>query len=193
MRSLFVTHPNTSAGLKRLSSRLRCAKSRLLVVVGHTSLMGGLRSFPTRDLFKMHLTHAPHHVKMGLNQVLPALPWMNILLLDLSRFTHGKELLGAKHRAIVGDERLWCAETFDSGVQDNQDTDQILSLEDGTGEDRAREGIHHRDDRKRAFDVGNPMFFQIANIQTPPLVPSCRMKRGRFGLVRLLREKAQAI
>ena len=97
------------------------------------------------------------------------------------------------YSTINSDERLWCAETFDSGVQDNQDTDQILSLEDGTGEDRAREGIHHRDDIKRAFDVGNPMFFQIANIQTPPLVPSCRMKRVRFGLVRLLREKAQAI
>jgi len=41
---------------------LRCVKSRLLVVVNHKSLMGGLRSFPTRDLFKMHLTHAPHHV-----------------------------------------------------------------------------------------------------------------------------------
>ena len=34
----------------------------LRIVIGHKPLMGQLCSLPTRDLLKMHLTHAPHHV-----------------------------------------------------------------------------------------------------------------------------------
>jgi hypothetical protein len=107
---------------------------RLRIVIGHKTLMGSFRCIPTRDLLKMHLTHAPHHVKMGLDEIFPALPRMNVLLLNLQCLTNGQKLLGAKHRAIVGDERFWRAKALDSCIQHNQDAGQILLLKNGAGE-----------------------------------------------------------
>ncbi len=75
-----MTQPNTSAGLRRLSSRLRWGPVGLRIVVGHKALMGELGPFPTGHLLEMHLTHASHHVKMGLDQVFPALTGMDIFL-----------------------------------------------------------------------------------------------------------------
>src|SRR5438105_2770625 len=82
---------------------------RLGIVVGDKPLMGQLRSLPTRHLLEMHLAQAPHHVKMGLNQILPALTCMDIFLLDVEGFTNGKQLLRVKNAAVVRDEALWCS------------------------------------------------------------------------------------
>ncbi|SRR6266566_6829493 len=77
---------------------------RLGMVIGHKALMGQLCSLPTRHLFEMHLTHAPHHIKMGLDKILPALTGMDIFLLNVEGLTNGQQLLRTKNAAIVRDE-----------------------------------------------------------------------------------------
>ena len=45
---------------------------RLGIVIGDKALMGKLRPLPTRYLLEMHLTHAPHHVEMGFDEIFPS-------------------------------------------------------------------------------------------------------------------------
>jgi hypothetical protein len=96
----------------------------------------------------MHLTHASHHVKMGLDEIFPALARMNIFLFDVQHFTNGEELSGSKHCAIVRNEIVWCPKTFHGCIQDDQHTGQMLPLKNGTGENRSRESVHDGDNIK---------------------------------------------
>src|SRR6266567_5140290 len=114
---------------------------RLSIIIGHKALMSQLRSLPTRHLLEMHLAHAPHHVKMGLDKILPALTCMDIFLLDLQCLANGKQLLRAKNAAVVRDEALRCSKLLDCRIQDNEHTCQILALKDIAGENSAREGV----------------------------------------------------
>jgi hypothetical protein len=59
-------------------------------------------------------------------------------------------------------------------------TGQILALKDIAGENSSREGVHHGDHIKGAFDLRNAMFFDVANIDAPSL-----MARSRFEWVGL--------
>ena len=93
---------------------------RLRIVVGHKAFMGELDSRPSRYLLEVHLTHAPHHAKMRLNEIFPALTTVNILLLDLQGFTNSQELFCPKHSAIISDEFLWRSKPLDRGIEHNQ-------------------------------------------------------------------------
>jgi hypothetical protein len=127
-------------------------------------------SLPTTHLIEMHLTHAPHHVKMRLDKIFPALTCMDIFLLDFQGLTNGKQLPGAKDSAIVRDETLGRTKLLYSRIQDNQNAGQILTLKDVAGENSSREGIHDRDDIKGPFDLRNAMLFDVADIYAPPLM-----------------------
>src|SRR5215471_7352650 len=111
---------------------------RLSIVIGHKALMGQLSSLPARHLLEMYLTHAPHHVKMGLDKILPALTCMDVFLLNVEGFTNGQQLLRAKNAAIVRDEALRSSKWLDGRIQDNEHTRQILALKDIAGENRSR-------------------------------------------------------
>jgi hypothetical protein len=45
---------------------------RLGIVFGDKALMGKLRPLPTHYLLEMHLSHAPHHVEMGFDEIFPS-------------------------------------------------------------------------------------------------------------------------
>src|SRR5260370_1769445 len=130
-------------------------------VIGHKPLMGQLCSLPTRDLLKMHLTHAPHHVEVRLNKILPALTCMDIFLLNVEGLTNGQQLLRAKNATIVRDEALWCSKLFDCRIQDNQDTGEILALKNIAREHGSWKVIHDADDIERAFDLRHMMLFVV--------------------------------
>src|SRR2546421_9307011 len=101
---------------------LAMSPMRLGIVIGHKALMSQLCSLPTGHLLEMDLTHAPHHLKMRLNKILPALTCMDILLLDFQGLTNGKQLPCTKDSAIVCNETLGRTKLLDCRIQDDQDT-----------------------------------------------------------------------
>ncbi len=145
--------------------------------------MRQLCPLPIGHLLAMNLTHAPHHVEVSLNEIFPALTRLNILLLDVESLADSKQLLGSKNPTIIGDEALRSSKLLYSRIQDNQDTGQVLALKDIAGENGTRESIHHSDDIKGAFDLRNTMFFDVANIDAPPLMARSRLERMRLWLV----------
>ncbi len=82
----------------------------------------------------MHLAHPSHHVKVSFYKIFPALTRMDIFLLDVEGLTDGEQLLGSKDSAIVCDEALWRTKLLNGCVEHNQNTSQILTLKDVTGE-----------------------------------------------------------
>ncbi len=115
---------------------------------------------------------------MGLDKILPALTGMDIFLLNVEGLTNGEQLLRSKDPAVVRDELFRCPKLLDRRIQDNQDTGEILALKNIAGENGSRKGIHDGDDIERAFDLRNTMLFDVANIETPPLMTSSRASTG---------------
>src|SRR5258708_35364390 len=74
----------------------------------------------------IRITHAPHHVEMRLDQILPALPLVNLFLLDPQRLVDRERLSGAEDPAVVGDQTLRDAEALQGGIEHDQDTGQVL-------------------------------------------------------------------
>lgn len=74
---------------------------------------------------------------MGLYQVFPALAGVNIFLFNGEGFANRQQLLCSKHAAVIRDKLLWCPKLLNCGIEDNQDTREILALKDITGEDSA--------------------------------------------------------
>ncbi len=119
---------------------------------------------------RRHLTHAAHHIKVSRDEVFPALTSVNILLLDVEGFTNREQLLRPKDSTIIRDELLRRSKPLNRRIQDNQDTREILALKKIARENGSREGVHDGDHIKRACDLRNAMFFDVANINTPSLM-----------------------
>ena len=57
-------------------------------------------------LFELAVRQASLHLTLRLNKVLPGLAQLAVLRLDLSRLQNGHGIIGAAHRAMIGDDAL---------------------------------------------------------------------------------------
>jgi len=107
---------------------------RLVVEVVEEAVMDGLELWPRLRSRVVVVGHAPQHVEVGLEVILPGLALVDLALLDPERRVDPLSVLRFEDAAAVADQRFGGAVGFDRGAQHDEVGGQVLPWRDRAGQ-----------------------------------------------------------
>lgn len=120
----------------------------LIVMIGNPFGMGGEQSGPGVILGKIPVGEPSLEVELTLNQILPALPFLDLLLLDSQALIDLQGLLRLENAPTIAHEHRWSPMLAYRREQHDEIIGQILRSGNARGKDSAAKIVQNRDNMK---------------------------------------------